>query len=166
MTLDAEDLTFRARALAQSHPLTRLAGRYVEKVTGEQRISQPIVEIGIWAAGALIDGYCLRRVEEDDAGFSLSAVEGADIELDALDKEAGRIAAEVRTGAGDYLLGDDGRTVSALDRMVHAQVDRRLDHWRDSIDEKAWGELEEYLTWWVVKGYALRIAETKIGAVA
>jgi hypothetical protein len=166
MTLDAEDLTFRARALAQSHPLTRLAGRYVEKVTGEQRMSQPIVEIGIWAAGALIDGYCLRRVEEDDAGFSLSAVEGAGIELDALDEEAGRIAAEVRTGAGDYLLGDDGRTVSALDRMVHAQVDRRLDHWRDSIDEKAWGELEEYLTWWVVKGYALRIAETKIGAVA
>jgi hypothetical protein len=166
MTLDAEDLTYRARALAQSHPLTRLAGRYVEKVTGEQRISQPIVEIGIWAAGALIDGYCLRRVEEDDAGFTLSAVEGADIELAALDEEAGRIAAEVRTGAGDYLLGDDGRTVSALDRMVHAQVDRRLDHWRDSIDEKAWGELEEYLTWWVVKGYALRIAETRIGSVA
>ncbi len=166
MTLDPEDLTYRARALAQTHPLTRLAGRYIDKAVGEQRTSQPIIEIGIWAGGALIDGYCLRRVEEDDAGFTLSAVEGADIELDALDEEAGRIAAEVRTGAGDYLLGDDGRTVEALDRLVHSQVDRRLDHWRDSIDDKAWAELEEYLTWWVVKGYALRIAESQIGAVA
>lgn len=166
MTLDPEELTFRARALAQSHPLTRLAGRYVEKAVGEQRTSQPIDEIGIWAGGALIDGYCLRRVEEDDAGLVLQAVDGAETDLGQLDEEAGRIAAEVRTGAGDYLLGDDRRTVEALDRIVHSEVDRRLDHWRDSIDQKAWDELEEYLTWWVVKGYALRIAETRIGSVA
>ncbi|HVL02851.1 MAG TPA: hypothetical protein VM386_00290 [Acidimicrobiales bacterium] len=166
MTLGSEDLTFRARALAQSHPLTRVAQRYVEKAVGEQRTSQPIDEIGIWAGGALIDGYCLRRVEEEDAGMTLSAVEGIETDLAELDDAAGRIAAEVRTGAGDYLLGDDGRTVEALDRIVHSEVDRRLDHWRDSIDDKAWAELEEYLTWWVVKGYALRIAETRIGSVA
>ncbi|HWH35139.1 MAG TPA: hypothetical protein VNT56_07440 [Acidimicrobiales bacterium] len=166
MTLEPEDLTYRARALAQTHPLTRLAGRFIEKSVGEQRTSQPIDEIGIWAGAALIDGYCLRRVEEDDAGLTLAAVEGVGTDLDELDATAGTIAAEVRTGAGDYLLGDDGRTVEALDRLVHSQVDRRLDHWRDSIDDKAWTELEEYLTWWVVKGYALRIAESRIGAVA
>ncbi len=165
MTLEPEDLTYRARALAQTHPLTKLAGRYIERAVGEQRTSQPIPEIGIWAGGALIDGYCLRRVEEDDAGLTLGAVETGPPELDRLEEAASRVAAEVRTGAGDYLLGDDVRTVAALDRLVHSQVDRRLEHWRDSVDEKGWAELEEYLTWWVVKGYALRVAEADLGAI-
>ncbi len=166
MSLDFEELVYRARALAQTHPLTPLAGRYIERVVGDQRTSQPIPEIGIWAGGALIDGYCLRRVEEDDAGYVWGAVDGNVTDLDHLEAEAVRIAAEVRTGAGDYLLGDDGRTVEALDRLVFSQVDRRLEHWRDSVDDKAWAELEEYLTWWVVKGYALRVAENAMGAVA
>ncbi len=166
MSLDPEELTYRARALAQTHPLTPLAGRYIERAVGEQRASQAIPEIGIWAGGSLIDGYCLRRVEEDDVGLTLGAVAGDVPDLDVLEAEASRIAAEVRTGAGDYLLGDDVRTVAALDRLVHSQVDRRLEHWRDSVDDKAWAELEEYLTWWVVKGYALRVAETSMGAVA
>ncbi|CAN5769184.1 hypothetical protein BH20ACT1_BH20ACT1_07150 [soil metagenome] len=165
MSLEPEDLTYRARALAQTPPLTKLAGHYIERAVGEQRTSQPIPEIGIWAGGALIDGYCLRRVEEDDAGLILGPLECEALELDRLEEEASRIAAEVRTGAGDYLLGDDGRTVAALDRLVHSQVDRRLEHWRDSVDDKAWAELEEYLTWWVVKGYALRIAENDLGAI-
>ncbi len=166
MSLDSDELVYRARALAQAHPLTPLAKRYIDKSVGEQRASQPIPEIGIWAGGASIDGYCLRRVEEDDAGLVLGAVEGTASDLEELEVEASRIAAEVRIGAGDYLLGDDGRTVAALDRLVYSQVDRRLEHWRDSVDEKGWAELEEYLTWWVVKGYALRIAETTMGAVA
>ncbi len=166
MSLDPEELTFRARALAQTHPLTRLAGRFIERSVGEQRTSQPVPEIGIWAGGALIDGYCLRRVEEDEAGLTLGAVDARQPGLDDLEAEATRIAAEVRTGAGDYLLGDDGPIVAALDRLVASQVDRRLEHWRDSVDDKAWAELEEYLTWWVVKGYALRVAETTTGAVA
>lgn len=167
MTLNAEDLSYRARALAQAHPLTPLAKRFIDRAVGEQRTSQPLPEIGIWAGAAMINGYCLRRVEEDDAGFTLMAVEGVDADLDRLDDDVASIAADVRTaGSTAHLLGDDERTVAALDRLVHSEVDRRLQHWRDSIDDKAWAELEEYLTWWVVKGYALRIAERTTGAVA
>ena len=165
MSLDPEELVYRARALAQTHPLTPLAGRFINRSVGEQRTSQPIPEIGIWAGGALIDGYCLRRVEEDDAGLTLGAVDSNTLDLDRLETEASKVAADVRTGAGDYLLGDDVRTVAALDRLVYSQVDRRLEHWKDSVDDKAWAELEEYLTWWVGKGDARRIAETTMGAV-
>ncbi|HEV2766835.1 MAG TPA: hypothetical protein VGV63_03880 [Acidimicrobiales bacterium] len=166
VSFSAEDLAFRARALAQAHPFTSLAQRYLNRVVGEQRASQPLPEIGTWAGAALTGGYCLRRVEEDEAGLTLEATPDADVDPDRLDEVAMQIAADVRTGAGEHSLGDDERTVAALDRLVHAEVDKRLEHWRDSIDDKAWAELEEYLTWWVVKGYALRIAETTTGAVS
>lgn len=166
MTFSDEDLAFRARALAQAHPFTSLAQRYLNRIVGEQRASQPLPEIGTWAGAALTGGYCLRRVEEHEAGLSLEATPDVDVDADRLDEVAVQIAAEVRTGAGDHSLGDDERTVAALDRLVHAEVDKRLEHWRDSVDDKAWAELEEYLTWWVVKGYALRIAETTMGAVS
>lgn len=167
MSLDAEDLTYRARALAQTHPLTRLAKSFIDRAVGEQRTSQPLPEIGIWAGAALIVGYCLRRVEENEAGLSLEAVDGVEPDLDRLDEDVVRVAAQVRTpGAGDYLLADEERTVAALDRLVHSEVDKRLEHWRDSVDDAAWAELEEYLTWWVVKGYALRVTESTLGAVA
>jgi hypothetical protein len=64
------------------------------------------------------------------------------------------------------MLGDDESIIAALDRIIGSEVDRRLDHWRESIDDKAWEELEEYITWWVVKGYALRVAETTTGALS
>ena len=167
MTLDAQELSYRARALAQTHPLTPLAKRFIDRAVGEQRTSQPLPEIGIWAGAALIVGYCLRRVEEDDAGLTLHAVEGATHDLDGLDAQVSEVAADMRTvGAGDYLLGDDERIIAALDRLVHSEVDKRLEHWRDSVDDKAWAELEEYLTWWVVKGYSLRVAERQLGLVA
>lgn len=167
MTLNPEDLTYRARALAQAHPLTGLAQRFINRAVGEQRTSQPIPEIGIWAGAALINGYCLRRVEENDAGLDPALELGPAPDLDELDKEVVRIAAQVRTeGAGDHLLGEDERTVAALDRLVHSEVGKRLEHWRDSVDDKAWAELEEYLTWWVVKGYALRVAEITTGSVS
>ncbi len=164
MSLDAEEVAYRARALAQAHPLTPIAKRYVDRVVADQRTSQPLPEIGIWAGAAVLNGYCVRRVEEGDAGLAaepgeLSAlpVEAA---LDHLEEEATRIAAMLRTGeARPQVLGDDARTVETLDRIVGSEVERRLDHWRDTIDEKAWDELAEYITWWVVKGYALRAAE-------
>jgi hypothetical protein len=166
MTYNEEDLAFRARALAQAHPFTSLAQRYLNRIVGEQRASQPLPEIGTWAGAALTGGYCLRRVEENEAGLTLEASSEVDIDLDRLDEVAVRVAADVRTGAGDHSLVDDERVVAALDRLVHTEVDKRLEHWRDSVDDKAWAELEEYLTWWVVKGYALRIAETTTGAVS
>ena len=165
--LNAEDLAYRARALAQAHPLTSLARRYVDKSVAEQRSSQPLPEIGIWAGAAAIGGYCLRRVEESETGLDLQPSDEEDpLELEALDEATVTIAAELRSeGAGGHLLGDEDRTIEALDRIIASEVSRRLDHWKDDIDQAAWGELEEYLTWWVVKGYALRVAETVTGAL-
>lgn len=161
-----EELAFNARALAQAHALTSLARRYLDKAVGEQRTSQPVPEIGIWAGAGLTVGYCLRRVEENAAGINLEAGESLP-DLETLEEEATRIAADLRTDdSGGHLLGDDAAIVEALDRIIGSEVDRRLDHWKESIDEKAWGELEEYITWWVVKGYALRVAERSTGALA
>jgi hypothetical protein len=165
-SLNAEDLAYRARALAQAHPLTTLARQYVDRSVAEQRTSQPIPEIGIWAGAAAIGGYCLRRVEESEAGLDLAASEEDLPDLDALEEATSRVAAELRSeGAGGHILGDEDRTIEALDRIIASEVSRRLDHWKDDVDQAAWDELEEYLTWWVVKGYALRVAETVTGAL-
>ncbi|MDQ3681291.1 MAG: hypothetical protein M3378_12280 [Actinomycetota bacterium] len=166
MALGDGGLVFEARALAQGHPLTPLAKLYVDRAVAEQRLSQPIVEIGVWAGYALTNGYCLRRVEENSAGLVLAAAEGAEPDFDRLDEEAGRVAADLRGGdAGRHILGDEEEIIAALDQIIAGEVERRLDHWRDSVDEKAWAELEEYITWWAVKGYALRVAEMSMGAL-
>ena len=167
MALGDGGLVFEARTLAQGHPLTPLAKRYVDRAVSQQRLDQPLVEIGIGAGYALTNGYCLRRVGEHGAGLVLAATEGADDDLDHLDAEAGRVAAELRGGdAGRHILGDEKETIAALDSIIAGEVERRLDHWRDSVDEAAWTELEEYIAWWAVKGYALRVAEMSTGALA
>jgi hypothetical protein len=170
LTLGAEELAYRARALAQTHPMTPLAKRYLDQAVAVQRTSQPVPEIGVWAGASLLCGYCLRRVEENEAGLRLEAVEEGESlpdheELDAL---AGEIAAELRTDdAGGHLLSaDPDAVIDALDRIIFSEVRNRLDHWKESIDQKAWEELEEYITWWVVKGYALRVAERRLGVLA
>ena len=163
--LEAEELSYRARALAQAHPLTPLAKRFLDRSVEEQKASQPMAEIGMWAGAALLSGYCLRRVEETEAGLELAPDDESQPELDRLDEESARIAADLRTdAAADHLLLDD-RVIDALDRIIASEVSRRLDNWKDDVDQAAWGELEEYLTWYVVKGYALRVAETVTGAL-
>ncbi|HEV2757993.1 MAG TPA: hypothetical protein VGV86_00370 [Acidimicrobiales bacterium] len=165
-SLTAEDMAYRARALAQAHPLTDLARSYVDRSVAEQRTSQPIPEVGIWAGAAVIGGYCLRRVEESEVGMDLSVSDGDLPDLAALEEATAGIAAELRVeGAGGHMLADEDRTIEALDRIIASEVSRRLDHWKDDVDQAAWDELEEYLTWWVVKGYALRAAETATGAL-
>lgn len=171
MTLTPEELTFRARALAQAHPLSALAKQFVDRAVAAQRTSQPLPEIGIWAGAAVVNGYCVRRVEEDEAGVAFAAVPvppgGTDEALDALDEAASGIAADLRSGdPSPHLVGDGERLFATLDRIVASEVDRRLDHWRDTIDEGAWAELEEYITWWVVKGYAVRVAERAFADIA
>ncbi len=163
--LGADELSYRARALAQAHPLTPLAKRYIDQAVEEQRSAQPMAEIGLWAGAALLSGYCLRRVEETEAGLDLAPDEESQPELDELDQASTRIAADLRSDdAAKHLLSDD-RVIDALDRIIASEVSRRLDNWKDEVDQAAWGELEEYLTYYVVKGYALRVAETATGAL-
>jgi hypothetical protein len=189
-SLTAEAVAYRARALAQAHPLSKLARQYLDWAVAGQRTSQPLPEIGIWAGSGLLEGYCVRRVEEEDLGMAGgsgsdqaatattmkngdSAVPGPSPTLEELDEAATRIAAQVRSDPSQVPEGawghpepaDEERLIEVLNRIVASQVSNRLSHWRDSIDDTAWAELEEYLAWWVVKGYALRVAEVELGAV-
>ena len=160
-----ENLAFKARALAQGNPLTPLARRLVDRAVAEQRLDQPMPEAGMWADAALVAGYCVRRVEEAEAGLAPEFHQAGAPDLDELDRAATRIAGELRTDTVGHALGDADVTVAALDRIIASEVSRRLNHWKDDVDQAAWDELEEYLTWWVVKGYALRTAERATGAI-
>lgn len=169
MSPEAGDLSFKARALAQTHPLTPLAKKAHDVAVAEQSKTQRMPEIGTWAGTALITGYCLRRVEEDQAGLELTAVQDVDVDLDQLDKEALAIASDLRTGERSHSLGEEGsedRVIEALDRIIASEVDKRVHNWKESMDRSARAEVEEYITWWVVKGYALRAAEMAAGALS
>ncbi len=167
MDLEPQELVRQARTLAQAHPLTPLASQLINKAVAEQQSSQPIAEAGAWAGAAVVNGYCLRRVEENEAGMVLQHRTEADVDVERLDREADRIAAQLRDAdATPPFLFDDGAVLAALDRLIDTEVSRRMENLRHAIDDAASGELEEYLTWWTVKGYALRAAEQAVGAVA
>jgi len=157
----AEEIAYRARALAQTHPLSPLAKKFVDRVVGEQRLAQPSPEVGIWAGAAVLNGYCLRRVEEAIAGVAFDPETDYQPAIEHLDEAARLIATDLRgDDAAQHLLGDVDRTVEGLDRIIASEVSKRLDHWSEDLDAEARAELEEYLTWWVLKGYAVRVAET------
>lgn len=164
---DVEDLSRQARTLAQAHPLSPLAGAFVNKSVTEQSAAQPVPEIGTWAGACLTNGYCLRRVEENQAGLVLQVQAGAESDVDTLGAEAARIAVDLRTpGSSAHFLIDEDRVVGALDRIISSEVSRRLDNLRSAIDKDAAIEIEEFLTWWTVQGYALRVAEQASGILA
>jgi len=144
-------LAFRARALAQAHALSAAAHRRVNRTVAEEARIQPRPELGAWAAAAFTQGYCLRRVQEVG---DVAVIDLADEE--ELDRASSAHAAALRTSdrAGDDV------TVAALDLIVGSQVENRLEPWRDEVDDDTLIELEQYLTWWVVKGYGMRVAET------
>lgn len=163
----ADDLARQARTLAQSHPLSPLAAAFVNKSVAEQSAEQPSPEIGTWAGACLTNGYCLRRVEENEAGLILQVQADAAIGVDELGTEAIRIAAELRMAdSGVHFLIDEDQIVGALDRIIASEIGRRLDNLRTAIDQDAATEVEEFLTWWTVQGYALRAAEQAAGVVA
>lgn len=167
--MTAEEVAYRARALAQAHPMTPLAKRFMDLAVAEQKTSQPIPELGMWAGAALLNAYCVRLVHESEAGMELVPTPGEvdDSRIGPLDAAATRIAGELRSDDIDrHMVVDTDSTVEALDRIVASEVSRRLDNWKDELDRSAWSELEDYLTWWVIKGYALRIAEGEVGALA
>jgi len=164
---DANDLARQARTLAQAHPLSPLAGVFVNRSVAEQTANQPSPEIGTWAGACLTNGYCLRRVEENEAGLVLQVQPESAVDVDALGTEAARIAADLRVPESDtHFLIDEDSVVGALDRIISSEVSRRLDNLRSSIDKEAAIEIEEFLTWWTVQGYALRAAEQSSGILA
>lgn len=152
---------FRARALGQTHPFTPRAYRYLNARVMRERKEQPLEDLGIWAGNALTVGYCVRCVEEQDVGRIIDvAPEPLPADFDAAGTQ---IAHRIRTdGAEPYLLYPEEHVVDVLDHIIMGELERRLGT-LDAVVEGRAGEasedVTEYLAWWVVKGYALRIAD-------
>lgn len=162
MTLPLDDIVFRARALAQTHPFSREVQGYVNRMAARERESQPSTSLGDWAVHAVTAGYCLRRVEEIDSGATFTAPLPMTADLDDLSDE---IARRIRwEDAQELLLYPEDLVVAALDRLIAGDARRRLgrDARRD-LDEEMVDELEEYIAGWIIKGYALRVAEQILG---
>lgn len=168
--LEADQMAFRARALAQSEAFTNLARKVVDKAMEEERAAQP-GNFAVWANAAFTKGYCVRCVEEDDVGIRLSAAP-ADA-LPAVD-DVLKITDDVVTALrsddidlGPHLIGDADRLFDVLDQVIGSEVRVRADNAGSggTISSRARIELEDYLTYWVVKGYALRTAELESGAL-
>ena len=157
--IDVDDLCFTARALAQTHPMTRSAHKYRQRRFEEERKRQPVPELADWAGTALLVGYCLRRAEEQRTG----AIRGVGRERglpDGYESAAGAVADQLRVGdAGEITLLPERATVAALDRIIASELDKRHEHVREQLDDDAWTELEEYIAWWVIHGYAVRAVE-------
>lgn len=160
MTLPVEEIVFRSRALAQAHPFTPRAEAYLRSIVAREQSVQPADEIGVWAGYAIRVGYCLRRVEENDSGSDPSPPQATDLVSGDLDDLSTDIADRIRGEEADgLLLYPEPLVVEALDRIIAGEVDRRLSHGSDEIDKGTFDQLEAYIAWWVIKGYALRIAE-------
>jgi hypothetical protein len=156
----SERVVFRVRALIQAHPLSSQAHRYVNAIVAQEGASQPQPEIGEWAGYALTTGYCLRRFEEVEI-LGLRRDVTRELSHDEMDDEAGKLATDIRTsGARGVHLFPEEDVVVALDALIAGEIERRLDQWRDTVSAEAWHGLEEYIAWWVVKGYAVRVVET------
>lgn len=149
--MQAEELAFRARALAQSHPLTDVATAFRAEHVALERQRQAMAQFAEWAAVAFMSGYCVRRVEE-------TTVEGGVAAHDGAIGRAGEIAAALRAGQQVTLLGD-AVVVEALDRVITSEIAKRSDQWREQVGETEWTEFEAYAAWWVTFGYAARAAE-------
>lgn len=167
MTVDAAERAYKARALAQAHPLTALAKRFQDRGIAEQEAEQPMVELARWAGDALLKGYCLRKVEEqvDRGGAVVEAA--ADIDLATIEARTAEIAADLRTGdPAPHLLCDATLTFGALDQIIRSELGNRIDSYRSQVDAVSWRQFEEYIAWWAVRGYAFRAAEATVDAPA
>lgn len=162
---DAAERAYKARALAQAHPLTSLANRSRSRAVAQEEQEQPMAELARWAGEALLKGYCLRKVEEQAAGAGSGAAVDEATDLDAVEARAAEIAADLRTGdPSPHLLGDADLTFEALDRIITSELSSRADNYRNAVDAEGWRQFEEYIAWWTVRGYALRAAEATQGA--
>ena len=181
MTAAAEtgvgDLCFAARALAQTHPMTEASHRYRQECLELERRRQPVTELADWAATALLVGYCLRRSEEqrahnnpntaarlqttgsgDPHNNPNTAAAGAGGEIDL--ERVAALSESLRVGdPGSVSLLRAEVIIAALDQIIGTELDKRRDHLREQLDDASWSELEDYIAWWVIHGYALRASE-------
>lgn len=150
------DLAFRARALAQCHPLSQAAEAVARRLVETDGDRQGLAGVDLWASTALTAGYCLRRVEE-----ALTEEHGtgprpfASLEQADLDSLAATIGSEEHPWS---LLGT-AEVTDALDLVIGSEVAKRAGD-DQPLPGPARRQLEAYLTWWVVRGYCLRRAET------
>ncbi len=158
------DLTFKARALAQAHPLTVTATAYREQMIVEERRTQPMAEFADWAATAFLVGYCIRRIEEADCGMVPETSSSSDA-LVPLGHDAVRYSDEIRNGrpAGTGLLEQE-LVERLLDRVISTEIEKRVEHWKAQISKADWSTFEDYVAWWVIHGYSLRAAEVERSA--
>lgn len=156
---DVADLCFTARALAQTHPMTEVSLRYRQQCFEQERGRQPVSELADWASTALLVGYCLRRSEEKRVPEDRLPARAATPDEVDLDRVAA-LSEALRTGdAATVSLLPSKVIVAALDRIIATELDKRHEHLREQLDDAAWSELEDYITWWVIHGYALRASE-------
>ena len=156
-----DGLCFAARALAQTHPMSEASHRYRQQCLEQERRRQHASELADWASTALLVGYCLRRIEEQQVAPEAPAAAGrSDGEID-LDRVAS-LSESLRSGDGERvsLLPEDV-TVGALDRIITTEVDKRTEHLREQLDDEAWSEFEDYIAWWTIHGYCLRASEQR-----
>lgn len=159
LVTEDRSVVFRVRALAQAHPFTPDAMRYLNKVVARERVAQPQAEIGLWAGNGLTVGYCLRKTEEVDASGEVA--DHYPISFEEADRAASVTAAAIRTsGAEEVFMTSESEAIAILDELIAGEIERRLDHWKGTVSDETWSELEEYIAWWVIKGYALRVVET------
>lgn len=166
------DLAFRARALAQAHPLTPAAQRLIATRSEQEGQEQPFPEAARWASAAAIAGYCVRCVEESDAALDRPPPAPARAgrphaptphDPGSLDRRALLLAAALRDGrAGEVVVGAVAEVIGALEHLAATEAARRLDPIADEVGHSAWQEAGAYLLWWVLFGYGLRAAETAV----
>ena len=152
---DVTDLCFAARALAQTHPMGEAPHRYRQECMERERERQRVAEPADWAGTALLVGYCLRRAEEQRA-----SAERRDPTAGIDEERVAEVSEALRMGDADRVsLLPAAVTVEALDQIIATELDKRREHLREQLDDEAWSELEDYIAWWVVHGYALRASE-------
>ena len=105
---------------------------------------------------------------EEDEGVTYAASPDELPDLDDLDAKTAEIATALRSdddALRPYMISDEERLLDVLDQVIGSEVRNRLENTNQVLTSPARAELEDYLTYWVVRGYALRAAELATGAL-
>jgi hypothetical protein len=168
--LEADQMAFRSRALAQSEVFTPVARAVVMDDMATEREAQP-GNFAIWANAAYTKGYCVRKVEEDDIALTFDLAPDDQMpprsEVEAMTNTISLALRSEDSDVDAYLISDEDRLFDVLDQIIGSEVRNRLDTVgsETKMSSRARGELEDYITYWVVRGYALRAAEQATGAI-